>query len=750
MKKPIRICVRLRQIEDIRGIPIALGLLACFVATAPAGQSPTSLRPAPGGENAAIAADQLGQTIRITLPLDHEVVSRVTRSVRQALDRARARGVRAVLIFEFDLARGAAAGGAGSRFTDAYELAHFLSGEELNAATTVAFLPKSIQGHAVLVALACDQIIMAEEATIGNAGADETTVDETMRAAYDEIARRRRTLPVELALGMLRPDADVLKVQTEASTEYVTPAGLEKLRKHHTIQSQEPLIHQGEPGQFSGAWLRRYGLVKRLASSRLEVIRALGLREGAAGEDPSQGGKWQAIRVDLKGVIDAEKVSQVERLIQDKMRLGNVNFVCVWIDSAGGPPDECLGLAEFLADLDPAAVRTVAYIPDKALAQAALVAMACDQIVMHPEAVLGGPGSPQMSHDEIEVAEQTIRKQLAPRKMRSWSLWAAMIDPMIEVYRCTRLGDEEFFSAEELAQAEAKLDVGGNGPHWQQGPCVTTPSRAFRGTQAVDLQLANHTVGSFAEFKQRYHLEDDPTLAEPGWADLLVDYLSSPGVSAVLLIIGGAALYLELHAPGLGLGGFVSAVCFLLFFWSHYLPSTAFWLEITLFLAGLGCVLTEVFVVPGAGIFGLGGSAMVLVSLVLASQTFVVPHNNYEFALLQRSLLTVAGAAGGVLVTVLLIRRWLPRAPVLRHMMLEPPAGEEARTISRREMLVDLDKLLGARGIATTQLTPGGKARFGNSLVDVLAVGELVPRDTPVIVTEVHGNRILVKPVDSD
>ena len=187
-----------------------------------------------------------------------------------------------------------------------------------------------------------------------------------------------------------------------------------------------------------------------------------------------------------------------------------------------------------------------------------------------------------------------------------------------------------------------------------------------------------------------------------------------------------------------------------MFFWSHYLPSTAFWLEITLFLAGVGCLLTEVFVVPGSGIFGLGGSAMVLVSLVLASQTFVVPHNNYEFALLQRSLLTVAGAAGGVIVAVLLVRRWLPRAPVFRHVVLEPPAGEEARTISRREMLVDLENLLGTRGVTTTQLTPGGKARFGNALVNVLAVGELVPRDTA---GDRHGSPRQPRPrqaVDSD
>ncbi len=127
-----------------------------------------------------------------------------------------------------------------------------------------------------------------------------------------------------------------------------------------------------------------------------------------------------------------------------------------------------------------------------------------------------------------------------------------------------------------------------------------------------------------------------------------------------------------------------------------------------------------------------------------------MPHNKYEFGLLQRSLLTVAGAAGGAIVAVLVVRRWLPRAPVLRHVFLQPPEGEEARSISRREMLVDLENLLGVRGVTTTQLTPGGKARFGNTLVDVMAVGELIPRDTPVIVTEVHGNRVIVKPVDSD
>ena len=64
--------------------------------------------------------------------------------------------------------------------------------------------------------------------------------------------------------------------------------------------------------------------------------------------------------------------------------------------------------------------------------------------------------------------------------------------------------------------------------------------------------------------------------------------------------------------------------------------------------------------------------------------------------------------------------------------MLEPPAGEEAEIIRRREALVDFRELLGTRGTTTTQLTPSGKARFGDQLVDVIADGEVIDRGATV------------------
>jgi membrane-bound serine protease (ClpP class) len=704
----------------------------------------------PEAPEGAVRAKRAGQWIRVPLPIDDRTVASVRRSVDRALGSVK--GERPVFVFEFDALAGSDSG-RGTQFEDAYRLAKYLAGSELNAATTVAYVPRSIKGHAVLPALACDQLIMSESATMGEAGIDETHIDATLVAAYTEIAGRRRTVPVEVALGMLDKGREVLFVRTLGGTEFVTPAGLEELKKgNNPIQSQETWKPAGQPGQVTGSEGRnKFHFVGYLANDRRDVARALELSPEIARGNPQQDDRWHPIQINIKGPIKSDDLSQAQRLIDEQIKNNSVNFVCLWIDSAGGSPVDSIGLATYLAGLDPGEVRTVAYIPKEARADAALIALACDQVIMYPQAVLGGAGAYQMSEAEIAANRATIRDSLAPRKMRSWSLWAAMIDPQLDVFRCTRLGDVEYFSADELQREQPKANQGEKAAPWQKGEAVTTPGRPLRvnGTTAVEYHLATRTVENFTELKQFYGLENDPSLVEPSWASKLIEALRSDGVAVLLLIIGGVGLYIELHAPGVGIGGFIAAVCFLLFFWSRYLGGTAGWLEVTLFLTGVACLLLEVFVIPGFGIFGLGGGALVLASLVLASQTFVVPRNEYQFERLEHSLLTIAGATAGLIVAALVLRRWLPHAPLLQQMFLNPPEGAEADMISRREALVSLDNLLGASGTTTTPLGPGGKARFGSHLVDVMAEGEFIPRDTPVVVVEVHGSRVVVRTAGS-
>jgi membrane-bound serine protease (ClpP class) len=102
-----------------------------------------------------------------------------------------------------------------------------------------------------------------------------------------------------------------------------------------------------------------------------------------------------------------------------------------------------------------------------------------------------------------------------------------------------------------------------------------------------------------------------------------------------------------------------------------------------------------------------------------------------------------------VIAFAVLMRRRLPRSRLLGHMMLEPPAGDEAESIRRREALVDFHDLVGTRGTTTTQLTFSGKARFGDVLVDVIADGEVIGRGATVEVVKVQGSRVLVREVET-
>jgi membrane-bound ClpP family serine protease len=270
------------------------------------------------------------------------------------------------------------------------------------------------------------------------------------------------------------------------------------------------------------------------------------------------------------------------------------------------------------------------------------------------------------------------------------------------------------------------------------------------GIEAERLGLGRYLAGNFEEFRQLYHLEGEFGFVQPNWAHNLIESLASPRIAGILLFVAWFALLIEFSQPGLSVPGFVAGLCFVLYFWSHFLHGTAGYLEILLFVAGIISVIVEIFVVPGFGIFGFGGGLLILASLVLASQTFVIPRNSYQLGQLPSSLMMVAAAGGGAFAALVVMRRYLPDAPVLKRLMLATPDEELKADIALREALADYSYLEGKRGETTTQLTPSGKARFGDEVIDVISDGEVIPQGSVVSVTEVRGNHVYVQRIGAD
>lgn len=242
-----------------------------------------------------------------------------------------------------------------------------------------------------------------------------------------------------------------------------------------------------------------------------------------------------------------------------------------------------------------------------------------------------------------------------------------------------------------------------------------------------------------------YGFENAPRTSAPDWALELVEALASPGFAALLLVIAAVGLYIEVSSPGMGFGGFVATIAFVLFFWSKYLDGTADWLEVMLFVTGLIFVLIELFVLPGFGIFGLGGGLLIIGSLVLASQTFVLPKTDAQLEELRDSLAVIAGSGVVCLGIGMVLRQYLPHSPLFRRMMLLPE--EEADRIEQemREAMAHYDHLVGQTGKAATPLLPSGRAEIGGEIIDVMTDGDAIDRGESIVVVSAHATRVMVR-----
>lgn len=677
----------------------------------------------------------------VPLPLQDDVDLTLRSQLEKRLAELPPGGERPIFVLEFAAPEGQSA--EGSQFERAMSLARFLASERMSRVRTIAYLPRSVVGHAVLPVLACEEIAVAEDAELGAAGQGEQFVDGVMRDTYARVAELRRTVPAAVALGMLDRDLEVMRVETlDGGVNYVTGEELAELQAQGTVSKVETIVGRGDLANFTGRQLRlQYGFASQLANSREALARELGVPASALLESsPVQEG-WTVVRVDLTGRVNSEQITRIIRLLEDRLRRGTGILVVLRLDSPGGSPADSLRLAHYLAGLDRTEARTCAWVVGHARSDAALIALACDDLAMSEGARLGGPGERFLRAEELVDLRAPVQ-QVAKAQQREWSLLMAMIDRDLPVYRYQRqgTGEQRLMSAEEAAE-QPEPD------RWNRGAQIATRD-GLTTAEAVQLELVDYQADDLQQLLRQYEVREGAETLEAGWLISRIEELASKSwFSRTLLFVAFFALITEVSSPGLGVAGFLSAICFLLFFWAQFLNGTADWLEVVLFVGGIACMMLEIFLLPGFGVFGIGGALMVIASIVLASQTFVLPQNSYQMEQLPGSLFTVVAALFGAVAALFVVSRYAHRAPLLKNLALTPPSADDPE-VERRATIADYRHLLHKPGRALTRLAPAGKARFGDEVVDVTTEGDFIAPDTPIYVVEVRGHHVVVRAVD--
>ncbi|WP_207398616.1 NfeD family protein [Bremerella alba] len=685
--------------------------------------------------NQAAAPKLTGVRLKIPLPISGTVDTDVKKSLQKLLSRLADKDERPIVILEIE---GDPDGKSrGSEFERSLAIARFLTSKEATRLKTVAYLKGPIEGHAALVPLACEQIVMHPEAQLGNAGIDEASISTTMRHAYEEIAGFRNVLPPQLALGMLDPGLEIYHVNDR---RFVSGEEYAKLKDEGQVATSEKLVPRGQMALFTANQLRQdLQLISHVSENYRQLAAMLEIPENQITQDLGLNRDWKAARFVMDGEISNRMVQRTSLSMQDAVT-GGVNFMLIELKSQGGDPVACENMVNFLLGL-PDSVHTVALITEEASSNASLIAMACDEIAIAPNANLGGEGSYHYTQQGRVDLENYLSK-ISVEAKRSWSIWGAMNDPELKVFRYERPGTTltKYLSEREATELADPQE-------WKQGPEITQPDAALQltGTQALDWGVADAGAASVSDITRRYGLPDELEIPKQNWAHQFVEILAKPSLAMFCLFIGVIALISEFKAPGVGIPGFVAVMCFGLFFWSRFLNGTAGWLEAMLIVGGLFFIILEILVLPGFGIFGLGGGAMFITGIVLAMQTFIWPTTDYELDQVPYSLATILVLFSGMIAAAFFAKHVLPRTPFLNQTMLNAPDDEAQEEIRRRETIVDLTHLVGSAGHALTPLRPSGKAKIGHEIVSVTSDGDMIEQGEKVVVVQVRGNYAIVR-----
>ena len=704
----------------------------------------------------------IGQFITVSSPIDDAVFSRVTNAAIKLQNQSVQDGRPAILVLQLEPGT--------SQFHHVQGLAKFLTSAQVSNVTTVAWVPQTVTGPNVLIALACRQIVMHPEAELGDIGRGKPLDPDEQQAAL-ALAQKRHNPKLNAAIvrGMMDQQVQLLRARLrvndggkdELEARVVTKEELETLRKTNiTIEDVDhtPVKEAGQLGMFKGSTARALDiLVVQTSETRGAVAEFYGLQRESLREQTTDKEVRKVRLIKVDGIIDLLQESflirQIERAVAD-----GAQAIVFEIDSPGGYLLASTNLAQAITRLEEHKVRTIAYVPQVALSGAAIIALGCDEIYLHPEAKLGDAGPIEMQQGQpFERAPEKVLsplratlKELAEKKHRPVAICEAMADRSLKVYQVTHRDNGRVWYMSEA-------EVHASGGEWILGPQLreTNGELLFtaNGARANELKLAEAPVHDLDDLKSRIGLPAGTPIkvVEKTWVDDLVFTLNTTGMVVLMIVLGVALIYLELHFMT-GILGILAVLCFALFFWARFLGGTAGWLEVTLFVMGLGCLALEFFAVPGFGVFGVSGVLLIVASLVLAGHTwsFDVIMNLEELSWLTGQVMLSIGVVG---VMGIGAARYLPSMPLFESIILGPPGtATEAEPRLRPEETGATPGSgeaisIGQQGQALTMLRPSGKALLNDRVFDVVSEGPFITPETPIEVIAITGNRIVVRQV---
>jgi membrane-bound serine protease (ClpP class) len=447
--------------------------------------------------------------------------------------------------------------------------------------------------------------------------------------------------------------------------------------------------------------------------------------DATAAANPEEPRRGPVYVIPLKEAVSDAQFFFLRRALKEA-DAGGAAAVVLELNTNGGSVSAMLDEVKALLQVR---VPTIAWVNDKAYSAGALIALATRQIWMSPSATIGAAGVVTSNGEDLEATMRKKADSVIMANIRTACERNGHNPDVAEAFVITekelKIGDEVIDSATQLLSLTAK-----------------EATKVYNGKPL----LAAGVAGSLEELKRKAGLTGETRYLAPTGFESFAFLITS---LAPLLLLGGiVGAYIELKAPGFGLPGIVSVICFILYFLGHSVAGLAGGEAFALFLIGALLIVAELTVLHGTLLPGVLGLLCVIGSVTWAmvdrwpGEAWLPTAEMLRAPL--RNLLITGGLAAA---TIYALARTLPKTSFYGRLVMEATSGgvSSVNAIGAGHRTLSPGDL----GVAATILRPTGKMERDGEMYDVTTDGLYLPAGTPLRVLEVTGFAVRVEAAES-
>ena len=460
------------------------------------------------------------------------------------------------------------------------------------------------------------------------------------------------------------------------------------------------------------------------------VLSAVFLRPGSLhAAEPAPASAAQKVYVlPIRDDIMPPLVYVVRRGVKEAME-AKADLLVLDMETNGGRVDVTEEIIGILAKFPG---KTATFVNKKAFSAGAFIAFATQKIFMAPQSVIGAAapvmtapgGGVQEIGGTMEIKTSSAISALVRANAEKNGHNPKVADAMVK--KTTKLViDDQVINKEgdilTLTNVEAAREYG-------------EPAKPL---------LSAGTVESLEAVLKRLNLAGAAvTHIAPSGVEKLGSWVNA--IAPILLIIGIAGIYIEFKTPGFGLPGIIGITAFAIYFFGGYVAGLTGLEWVALFIVGLALVALELFFFPGTLLLGLTGFGLIFVSLVMAMvDRYPGMSGLPTLPELSMPLNDLAIAFVGAIVVILVLSRVLPKTSLYPALVSQGASGVQSDAV----LTATHHQRLGWEGIALSPLRPGGKAKFGEEILDVVSEGDLIEKGRKVRIIGNSGHEAVVEAV---